>query len=380
MSGTDNVGFEASAMCLSWIPPDAVEGLFKLPFGIGVAHYDAPPPNASPDLDALLAADAIRFANELRAHIEVDGGRIIDYQMTGRGRLGSTTVRLRSHGMTFAGVALPELVGEPTVGDDSVTFVQTAGGHTGAPMPRTVPHPPFWRLSAPLAWSTLSLTIHTDGRSEARIADASAFPRHYLYDTDGLLTHKTALIRYKDWLRHADHQRSPWSGSHQPVPVAAILSDAERSLADSILASGAWRQHRLPAGGMLHDHPISNTEVHVLLDGLLLIEIDTEPAIEVGPGAIFDPALRTPQSKARVTTRALTDCRLAVMPREQLDAGALLAVAARQTARLESHSEQAAEPNTDQTADLCAPALVGGRERRDPTGRPPPQNEETQPR
>ena len=37
---------EASAMCLSQIPPTAVEGAF----GLGIAHYDQPPPDAAPDL------------------------------------------------------------------------------------------------------------------------------------------------------------------------------------------------------------------------------------------------------------------------------------------------------------------------------------------
>ena len=330
--------FEASAMCLSWIPPEAFEGVFNLPFSLGVAHYDAPPPSASPDLDALLAADAIRFANEIHGTVDVDDRRITGYNMSGRGRLGSTTVRLRSHGLTFAGVAMPELVGQPDVDDNHVTFTQTAGGHTGVPIPRAIPHPPFWRLSAPLAWSTLRLTIHADGTTKAWIADASPFPRHYLYDTQGQLTHKTALIRYKDWLRHADYARSPWSGSHDPVPlVPAIRSEVERALADSILTSGAWRQQRLPPGGRLRDLPITTSEVHVLLDGLLVIEIDGRPAIEVGPGAIFDPALRTPESKARVTVEARTACRLALTPRENLDDQTLLHVAARQSARLRDY-------------------------------------------
>lgn len=329
--------FDASATCVSWIPPEAFEGLFKLPFNLGIAHYDAPPPSSSPDVDALLEADAIRFANEIHGWVEIEDGRLADYQMSGRGRLGSTTVRLRSRGMTFAGVVLPQLVEGPKVTGDGVAFTQTAGGHTGVPMPRAVPHPPFWRLSAPLAWSSLRLTIHTDGSSEAQIVDASPFPRHYLYDTDGRLTHKTALIRYQDWLRHSDRQHSPWGGLRQSVPVAEIRSEVERTLADSILTSGAWRQQRLRSGGRLRDLTISESEVHVLLDGVLLIEIDGQPAIEVGPGAIFDPALRTPESKARVAVRANTACRLAVMPREQLDDRALLDVAAQQTARLANY-------------------------------------------
>jgi hypothetical protein len=67
---------EASVACLSWIPPTAIKGALGLPFGLGIAHYDKPPPDAAPDINALLAADAIRFANELRAWIEVDDGRI----------------------------------------------------------------------------------------------------------------------------------------------------------------------------------------------------------------------------------------------------------------------------------------------------------------
>ena len=330
--------FEASATCLTWIPPEALEGAFNLPFRLGVAHYDAPPPSTVPDLDALLAADAIRFANEIHGSIDVEGGRIIDYTVSGRGRLGSTTVRLRSHGLTFAGVAMPDLTSQPDVDDNRVTFTHTSGGHTGVPIPRVVPHAPFWRLSAPLAWSTLRLTIRADGASHASIVDASPFPRHYLYDTQGQLTHKTAGIRYRDWLRHADYDRSPWGGSHDPVPVApAIRSEVERSMADSILTSGAWMQQRLPAGGWLRDLPITNSDVHVLLDGVLVIEIDSRPAIEVGPGAIFDPALRTPESKARVRVRAQTDCRIALMPRQRLDDRVLLEVAARQSARLRDH-------------------------------------------
>jgi hypothetical protein len=328
------VRFQASALCLSWIPPEAVDGLFKLPFTAGVAHYDAPPPDASPDVDALLKADAIRFANEIRGSVEVEAGRVINYRMSGRGRVGSTTVRLSSHRMTFAAASLPETAEEPTVSDDGVTFVRTAGGHTGVPIPRAVPHAPFWRLTAPLAWSSLSLTIHLDGSSESRIVDASPFPRHYLYDTNGRLTHKTAMIRYRDWLRHADYDCNPWTGAKPPVPVTEVPSEVEHALAHSILMSRAGRQQHLPAGGRLSEAPISESEVQVLIDGILVIEIDGKPGIEVGPGAIFDPALRTAESKARVSVRAQTASRLAVMPRDQLDNQALIDVAAVQAARL----------------------------------------------
>lgn len=329
--------YEATATCLSWIPPTAVEGMFSLPFGVGVAHYDRPPPDERPDIETLLAADAIRFANQLRAWIEVNDGQIISHGMSGGGRLGSTTVRLRSHGLTFAGVALPDLTPPPEVHRDWIRFTQTAGGHTGAPVPRAVSHPPFWRLTAPVAWSTIALTLHSDGTAGAEIAAASRFPRHYLYDSAGQLTYKSALIRYKDWIRQSELRDSPWGSGGGPVPVAPVRTGVERTLADAILVTGAYRQHDLPQGALLSERPIADTEVHLLLDGLLLIEIDQRPAAEAGPGAIFDPALRTPQSKQHVTVRAQTPCRLAVLQREQLDSQALLGVAEQQTSRLRAH-------------------------------------------
>jgi hypothetical protein len=325
---------EATAACLSWIPPTAVEGVFSLPFGLGVAHYDQPPPDELPDVDALLAADAIRFANQVRAWIEVEDGRVAGHGMSGHGRLGSTTVRLRSRRLTFAGVALPDLDLPPQVHPDRVVFTRTAGGHTGAPVPRPVAHPPFWRLAAPIAWTTITLTLKADGTSAARLATASPFPRHYLYDSAGRLTHKSAMIRYKDWIGEPGRHCNPWDGGGAAVPVTAVRGPAERSLGNAMLVAGEFRQHALPQGMLLSERPIGDSEVHLLLDGLLVIEIDRRPIVEVGPGAIFGPAMRTSYSKEHVTVRAQTPSRLAVLPRSHVDSQALLGVAAEQTERL----------------------------------------------
>ena len=334
--------YEATATCLSWIPPTAIEGPFSVPFGLRMTHYDQPPPDQLPDVDALLAGDAIRFANQLHAWIDVEDDRITGHGMSGGGRLGSTTVRLRSHRLTFAGFALPDLASPPLVQPGRVTFTQTAGGHTGAPVPRPVRRPPFWRLIAPIAWTTITLTLHADGTSKARLAAASPFPRHYLYDSTVRLTHKSALIRYKEWIGRAGPDDNPWSGGGTAVPVAPVREAAERSLANAILISCDYRQHDLPKGALLSERPIAGTEVHVLLDGLLLIEIDHKPVLEAGPGAIFDPTMRTPYSKEHVTVRAATPCRLAILSRGQLDSEALLGVAGEQASRLRALKDQAA--------------------------------------
>src|SRR5262245_66511232 len=85
------VRIESSVTAISWIPSEAVEGLPKIPFTMGVAHYDDPPPDVIEDLDAMREADAFREANELRAFIEVgDDGSIMDSAHLGTGHRGLT--------------------------------------------------------------------------------------------------------------------------------------------------------------------------------------------------------------------------------------------------------------------------------------------------
>jgi len=50
-----------------------------------MAHFDQPPPDQLPEIKALLSADAIRFANQLHAWIEVTDGQITAYGMSGGG-------------------------------------------------------------------------------------------------------------------------------------------------------------------------------------------------------------------------------------------------------------------------------------------------------
>jgi hypothetical protein len=67
----------------------------KLPFELGIGHYDEPPPDHldEGDLENLRVADRFREANELRAWIEVEDGKIVEHGQEGRGPVGSTTFR-----------------------------------------------------------------------------------------------------------------------------------------------------------------------------------------------------------------------------------------------------------------------------------------------
>ena len=68
-----------SVTAISWIPSEAISSMsLKAPFEMGVAHYDEPLPDHIDDITALRDADKFRFANVLRAWIDVsDAGKIL---------------------------------------------------------------------------------------------------------------------------------------------------------------------------------------------------------------------------------------------------------------------------------------------------------------
>ena len=186
---------------LSWIPQGAVEGFNRLSFGLRVAHFDPPPPEMLGDLDELQTTDRFRFANRLEAWIKVQDGRIVDAGQNGGGRVNVTKVGYGPASVAFTPVVLPDLRPDPEIGTGWARFVQTAGGRTGFPTPRRVCHEPYMQIGGPVTWTTLALTIHADGTAEQRLAGASSFPRHWVYDHTGRLVAK--------W--------RPWSGRRRPL-------------------------------------------------------------------------------------------------------------------------------------------------------------------
>src|SRR5207244_1289765 len=155
---------EKTVTAISWIPSEAIEGLPKVPFELGIGHYDEPPPDRlSPaDLPRLRDEDRFREANFLKAWAEVENGRIVDHGQAGEAFVGSTTFKLGPKDVIFAGVAYDTLCSEPEVSNDAVRFVQTVGGRAGFPAPRRVRGKPFFRISGAAAWTTLALTTRAD--------------------------------------------------------------------------------------------------------------------------------------------------------------------------------------------------------------------------
>ena len=54
--------YESSVTAVSWIPSEAITGPSKIPFELGVTHYDEPPPDRIDDIEALRTSDRFREA------------------------------------------------------------------------------------------------------------------------------------------------------------------------------------------------------------------------------------------------------------------------------------------------------------------------------
>ena len=318
------VRHESSVTAISWIPAEAVEGISKVPFEMGVTHYDAPPPDTIDDLEALRKADRFREANELRAFIEVEDGQIVDSGYLAGGLIGSTTVRLGPAAIRFAAVHLPDIQKEPEVSSGSVRFVQTVGGRMGIPTPRPVKRRPWVQFWPSIAWSTLELTINADGTSSRGLAGASPFPRHYVYDETGGLIEKSAVIDFKSWADHCFGDGTPWGSYDSERLVTAAESALERELSATILRGGVKPKVRaMDEGTTLTTQGEAATDVFVVIDGLFAVEIDGEQVAEIGPGAVVGERAALEGGVRTATLRATTRARVAAIAPESLNEAAL---------------------------------------------------------
>jgi len=329
---------DASVTSVSWIPSEAVTGGNKILFsGAGPAHYDEPPPDVLGDLADWKERDMFRFANDLRVSVRVEAGAdgrpaITGADYVGTSLIGSTTLRTGKKAMTFAAVALPELRTEPEFGDGWVRFTQTFGGRTGVPAPRRVSKPPFLQLRAPLVWTTLALTVFTDGTHSHEVIGASRFPRHWIYGRDGALTDKVGHADFGDWYRTSFGKHTPWGDEQSPAVVTAVETALERELSYLIMGDGKPTIRNVAEGDTVVEQGDDGGELFLLLDGVLSIEVDGEAVADFGPGAILGERAVLEGGRRTSTMRAMTKCRLAVVPDTRIDPAKLADVAANRRA------------------------------------------------
>jgi hypothetical protein len=315
---------ESSVTSLSWIPSEAVGGLTKMPFETGVAHYDPPPPDVIEDLEELRRDGRFRFANRLTAWIEVDGGAVVGHGQGGGGLLCSTLLQVGKKQVAFEAIALPDLRPEPEVSATSVTFVQTAGGRTGVPAPRRVRRAPYVQFSAPLAWTTLALTLRADGTSSFALTGGSSFPRHWVYGGDNKLALKSGMIDFSQWYRRAFGKHSPWGDQDSQALTTEVETALERQLSATLMQGGAKpRIKTVKPGTVITEQGAAEDDMYLVLDGVVRIEVDGERLAEYGPGSMHGERAILEGGHRTSTIRAVTACKLAVAAAQHIDRDAL---------------------------------------------------------
>ena len=153
---------------------------------LGITHYDPPPPDRGHGLGGAAArptASASPTSSGLRSP-STEGG-------------GSSTAGTRaagSWGRPWCNLGPSSTVSRPSNCPTSSTSPSAATAGCASSRPAAAapvcPHrggsgvSPFVQWQAPLVWTTLSLTLHADGRTEYALIGASRFPRHWVYDAD----------------------------------------------------------------------------------------------------------------------------------------------------------------------------------------------------
>jgi Cyclic nucleotide-binding domain len=321
---------EKSVTAVTWIPSEAIEGMPKLPFELGITHYDQPPPDKLEPgrLEELRENDRFREANDLRAWIEVEDGKIVDAGYSGGALVGTTNVKIGPKTLSFPGVAYPLLQSEPEIGPDWAKFVQSAGGRMGMPAPRRVSGKPFFQIASASAWTTLQLIVYADGTSKHRLVGASPFPRHWIYDDDGTLVEKTGEIDFERWWRESYGPNTPWGGDDNPALVTSVESEFERELSKLFMSDTKHLNRRdVEAGGTLLEQDEPGLSLYLILDGMLDVEVDGDTVAQIGPGAIVGERASLEGGLRSATLRAATKVRAMEIPHEIVETGEITALA-----------------------------------------------------
>ena len=188
------------------------------------------------------------------------------------------------------------------------------------PAPRRVRRAPYVQWRAPLVWTTLSLTLHADGRAAYALTGASRFPRHWVYDGEGRLSRKSGLTDFTDWYRKSFARRTPWGVEDSEALVTAVESALEHSLSVQLMRGAAKPSiRRVRAGDTVVRQGQPGAEVYLVLDGVIRVERDGKRLAEYGPGALLGERAHLEGGIRTSTLVAVTACRVASLDASQFE-------------------------------------------------------------
>jgi len=161
-------------------------------------------------------------------------------------------------------------------------------------------------------WTTLALTIHANGSTRHELVGASSFPRHWIYDANGKLADKSALIDFKTWYHTASLARSPWRGHENGGLMIEAETALERRLSTAIMRAGGRppRVANVRAGHTILAEGDTADAIVLVLDGMVEVEAAGSVLASLGPGAVLGERASLEQGRRTATVRALTNCRI----------------------------------------------------------------------
>jgi CRP-like cAMP-binding protein len=99
-----------------------------------------------------------------------------------------------------------------------------------------------------------------------------------------------------------------------------VESALERELSGSIMRGGVRPEiRRLPEGALLTEQGSRATDVFLLLDGVVVVEVDGLAMAELGPGVVVGERAVLEGGTRTSTLRCVTPVRVAAVPAEQVD-------------------------------------------------------------
>jgi CRP-like cAMP-binding protein len=138
-------------------------------------------------------------------------------------------------------------------------------------------------------------------------------PRHWIYDDENNLVAKSGMIDFKGWTQESWGDNTPWGDSDSPAIVTSVETQLERQLSVHIMREGKKPEIRkLKAGDTLIDQGDPGSEMFLLLDGVLSVEVDGDAVAEVGPGSILGERALIEDGTRTSTLRATTPITVAV--------------------------------------------------------------------
>ena len=130
-----------------------------------------------------------------------------------------------------------------------------------------------------------------------------------------MLAQKTGTVDFKTWYRESHGDNTPWGDAESPAVVAEAETAFERALSRALMSGDTKLERRkLGDGKVLVEQGSEGDDLFLLLDGVLGVEVGGEQIAEMGPGTMLGERASLEGGVRTATLRALTPCRIAVIP------------------------------------------------------------------